>query len=91
MYVSTLEGTRTNGAGSVATASGGSTVTLRRVAGTTCGHLRTAVTQSAGALNEDVSVDVAGGLVTVTTAGTPDDAAVAAVVDDAGQEPPGRP
>ncbi|GHB03245.1 MULTISPECIES: hypothetical protein [Streptomyces] len=91
MYVSMLEGTRTNGAGSVATADGGSTVTLRRVAGTTCGHLRTAVAQSAGALNEDVSVDVAGGLVTVTTAGTPDDAAVAAVVDDAGQEPPGRP
>lgn len=67
MYVSTLEGTRTNGACSVATADGGSTVTLRRVAGTTCGHLRTAVAQSAEALNEDVSVDVAGGLVTVTT------------------------
>ncbi|MET8173955.1 hypothetical protein [Streptomyces clavifer] len=52
MYVSTLEGTRTNGAGSVATLGEGSTA---------------------------------------TTAGTPDDAAVVAVVDDAGQEPPGRP
>lgn len=54
----------------------------------TCGHCRTAVTRSVGALDAVVSVDVdvAGGLVTVTTAGTPDDAVVAAAVDDAGYE-----
>ncbi|MFD4032903.1 cation transporter [Streptomyces sp. NPDC058637] len=81
-------GTRTGtGTGGTATVGEGSTtVTVHRVSGMTCGHCRTAVTQSAGALDEVVSVDVAGGPVTVTTAGTPDDAAVAVAVDDAGYE-----
>ncbi|MGW4234375.1 cation transporter [Streptomyces sp. NPDC004980] len=101
MSWSTSEGIRTNGTGidngtdtgtgtgtgGTASAGGGST-TVYRVSGMTCAHCRTAVTQSVGALDAVVSVDVdvAGGLVTVTTAGTPDDAAVAAAVDDAGYE-----
>ncbi|MEU4261979.1 cation transporter [Streptomyces argenteolus] len=92
MSLSTSGGIRATGTGSTANADGGVTATVYRVAGMTCGHCRTAVTQSVGALHEVLSVDVdmAGGLVTVTTAGTPDDAAVAAAVHDAGYELTGR-
>ncbi|MFD8211144.1 cation transporter [Streptomyces sp. NPDC059695] len=69
-----------------------STVTVYAVSGMTCGHCRTAITKSVGALDGVISVDVdvAGGLVTVTTGGEPDDAAVTAAVDDAGYELTGR-
>ncbi|MFF3769747.1 heavy-metal-associated domain-containing protein [Streptomyces sp. NPDC002232] len=69
-----------------------STVTVYAVSGMTCGHCRTAITQSVGALAGvlSVDVDVAGGLVTVTTGGEPDDAAITAAVDDAGYELTGR-
>ncbi|MFB6632502.1 heavy-metal-associated domain-containing protein [Streptomyces sp. NPDC056362] len=69
-----------------------STVTVYAVSGMTCGHCKTAITQSVGALAGvlSVDVDVAGGLVTVTTGGEPDDAAITAAVDDAGYELTGR-
>ncbi|MFD5105320.1 cation transporter [Streptomyces cinereoruber] len=68
------------------------TTTAYAVSGMTCGHCRTAITGAVGALPGVVSVDVdvAGGLVTVTTGGAPDDAAIAAAVDDAGYELTGR-
>ncbi|MFC9593193.1 heavy-metal-associated domain-containing protein [Streptomyces sp. NPDC056944] len=69
-----------------------STVTVYAVSGMTCGHCRTAITKSVGALDGVISVDVDvdGGLVTVTTGGEPDDAAITAAVDDAGYELTGR-
>ncbi|WP_017238422.1 heavy-metal-associated domain-containing protein [Streptomyces sp. SS] len=69
-----------------------STVTVYAVSGMTCGHCKSAITRSVGALDGVVSVDVdvAGGLVTVTTGGEPDDAAITAAVDDAGYELTGR-
>ncbi|MER5964884.1 heavy-metal-associated domain-containing protein [Streptomyces sp. NPDC002057] len=69
-----------------------STVTVYAVSGMTCGHCRTAITTSVSALDGVISVDVdiAGGLVTVTTGGEPDDAAITAAVDDAGYELTGR-
>ncbi|MFF4369513.1 cation transporter [Streptomyces sp. NPDC001594] len=69
-----------------------STATVYRVSGMSCGHCRTAITASVGALAGvlTVDVDVDGGVVTVTTAGEPDDAAIAAAVDDAGYELTGR-
>ncbi|RKT03356.1 copper chaperone CopZ [Streptomyces sp. 3211.6] len=69
-----------------------STATVYRVSGMSCGHCRTAITASVGALAGvlSVDVDVDGGVVTVTTAGDPDDAAIAAAVDDAGYELTGR-
>ncbi|MFF7081280.1 heavy-metal-associated domain-containing protein [Streptomyces lavendulae] len=69
-----------------------STATAYRVSGMSCGHCRTAITASVGALAGvlSVDVDVDGGLVTVTTAGDPDDAAIGAAVDDAGYELTGR-
>ncbi|MEU3408685.1 cation transporter [Streptomyces sp. NPDC006670] len=69
-----------------------STATVYRVTGMSCGHCRTAITASVGALAGvlTVDVDVDGGVVTVTTAGEPDDAAIAAAVDDAGYELTGR-
>ncbi|MFZ4299249.1 cation transporter [Streptomyces cinereoruber] len=68
------------------------TTTAYAVSGMTCGHCRTAITGAVGALPGVVSVDVdvAGGLVTVTTGGAPDDAAIAAAVEDAGYELTGR-
>lgn len=58
--------------GTTTTAAAGRTATVYRVSGMTCGHCRTAITKSVGALDEVVSVDVdvAGGLVTVTAAWT---------------------
>ncbi|WP_329213599.1 heavy-metal-associated domain-containing protein [Streptomyces sp. NBC_00683] len=78
--------------GTTTTAAAGRTATVYRVSGMTCGHCRTAITKSVGALDEVVSVDVdvAGGLVTVTAGGQPDDTAIAAAVDDAGYELTGR-
>ncbi|MFD8973256.1 MULTISPECIES: heavy-metal-associated domain-containing protein [Streptomyces] len=69
-----------------------STATVYAVSGMTCGHCRTAITKSVSALDGVISVDVDvnGGLVTVTTGGEPDDAAIAAAVDDAGYELTGR-
>ncbi|MFG3347161.1 cation transporter [Streptomyces sp. NPDC048018] len=77
---------------STATAVAESTSTVYAVAGMTCGHCKTAVTTSVGALDGvlSVDVDVAGGRVTVTTGGEPDDAAIAAAVDEAGYELTGR-
>ncbi|MET9372722.1 cation transporter [Streptomyces sp. NPDC003035] len=74
------------------TAVADSTATVYAVSGMTCGHCKTAITASVGALDGVISVDVdvAGGLVTVTTGGAPDDAAIAAAVDDAGYELTGR-
>ncbi|MFE9039912.1 cation transporter [Streptomyces sp. NPDC012421] len=68
------------------------TSTVYAVSGMTCGHCRTAITTSVSALEGvlSVEVDVDGGLVTVTTDGAPDDAAIAAAVDDAGYELTGR-
>ncbi|MFC8895416.1 cation transporter [Streptomyces cinereoruber] len=68
------------------------TTTAYAVSGMTCGHCRTAITGAVGALPGVVSVDVdvADGLVTVTTGGAPDDAAIAAAVEDAGYELTGR-
>ncbi|MFD0356586.1 cation transporter [Streptomyces sp. NPDC127110] len=68
------------------------TATVYRVTGMSCGHCRTAITASVGALDGVVSVDVDvdGGVVTVTTAGEPDAAAITAAVDDAGYELTGR-
>ncbi|MFF8276965.1 heavy-metal-associated domain-containing protein [Streptomyces lateritius] len=69
-----------------------STTTVYAVTGMTCGHCETAVTTSVSALDGVISVDVdvAGGLVTVTTGGEPDDASIAAAIDDAGYELTGR-
>ncbi|GAA3372718.1 hypothetical protein GCM10020367_28950 [Streptomyces sannanensis] len=69
-----------------------SRTTAYRVSGMTCGHCKSAVTASVGALDGvlGVDVDVAAGLVTVTTDGEPDDKAVADAVDDAGYELTGR-
>ncbi|MFF4323509.1 heavy-metal-associated domain-containing protein [Streptomyces sp. NPDC001568] len=80
------------GATTTATALADRTATVYRVSGMTCGHCRTAITTSVGALDGvlSVDVDVDGGLVTVTTAGDPDDTAVAAAIDDAGYELTGR-
>ncbi|MFE0653639.1 heavy-metal-associated domain-containing protein [Streptomyces sp. NPDC059534] len=80
------------GGEATATAVADSTATVYAVSGMTCGHCRTAITNSVGALDGVISVDVdiAGGLVTVTTGGEPDDAAITAAVDDAGYELTGR-
>ncbi|WP_309052458.1 cation transporter [Streptomyces sp.] len=80
------------GEATTATAVAESTTTVYAVSGMTCGHCRTAITTSVGSLDGvlSVDVDIAGGLVTVTTGGAPDDAAVAAAVDDAGYELTGR-
>ncbi|MGW0392124.1 heavy-metal-associated domain-containing protein [Streptomyces sp. NPDC003042] len=80
------------GESTTATAVVDSTATVYRVSGMTCGHCRTAITTSVSALDGvlSVDVDVDGGLVTVTTAGDPDDAAITAAVDDAGYEVTGR-
>ncbi|MFJ8664332.1 heavy-metal-associated domain-containing protein [Streptomyces sp. NPDC093600] len=80
------------GEATTATAVADSTTTVYAVTGMTCGHCRTAITASVSALDAvlSVDVDVAGGLVTVTTGGEPDDAAIAAAIDDAGYELTGR-
>ncbi|THA57239.1 cation transporter [Streptomyces sp. A1136] len=80
------------GTGAGATAVADSTATAYRVSGMSCGHCKSAITASVSALDGvlSVDVDVDGGLVTVTTAADPDDAAIAAAIDDAGYELTGR-
>jgi len=62
--------------------------TTYAVEGMSCEHCVNAVTTEvrglAGVTN--VAVDLSDGLVTVTSAGPPDDAAVAAAIDEAGYE-----
>lgn len=85
--------TEANGAnGATAVAVADTRTTVYAVSGMSCGHCEAAVTGAVGALPGVVSVDVdvAGGRVTVTTGGAPDDAAIAAAVDDAGYELTGR-
>ncbi|WP_329117725.1 cation transporter [Streptomyces sp. NBC_01353] len=88
----TPDGSCSTNAGEATTAVADSTATVYAVSGMTCGHCKTAITTSVSALAGVISVDVdvAGGLVTVTTGGAPDDAAIAAAVDDAGYELTGR-
>ncbi|MBT2492926.1 cation transporter [Streptomyces sp. ISL-96] len=80
------------GESTTATVVAETTATTYRVSGMTCGHCKTAITKSVGELAGvlSIDVDVAGGLVTVTTGGEPDDAAIAAAVDDVGYELTGR-
>ncbi|MFJ3900166.1 heavy-metal-associated domain-containing protein [Streptomyces sp. NPDC090025] len=68
------------------------TTTVYAVSGMTCGHCRTAITNSVSALDGVISVDVDvdAGKVTVVTGGEPDDTRIAAAVDDAGYELTGR-
>jgi copper ion binding protein len=62
--------------------------TTRTVTGMTCGHCVAAVTAEVGRIDGVTAVDVelASGLVTVTSDGPLDDAAFAAAVDEAGYE-----
>ncbi|MFJ4776164.1 heavy-metal-associated domain-containing protein [Streptomyces sp. NPDC088762] len=68
------------------------TATVYDVAGMTCGHCKATLTREIGALAGVVSVevDLAAGQVTVATAGEPDDALLAKVIDEAGYELTGR-
>ena len=65
-----------------------STTSTRTVVGMTCGHCVAAVTEEVGKLDgvTSVDVDLASGLVTVTSLGPLDDEAFAAAVDEAGYE-----
>ncbi|MEU8616451.1 cation transporter [Streptomyces sp. NPDC048623] len=75
-----------------ATAVADATTTVFAVSGMTCGHCKTAITNAVSALDGVISVDVdvTAGKVTVVTGGEPDEAALAAAVDDAGYELTGR-
>ncbi|CAM5282952.1 MULTISPECIES: heavy-metal-associated domain-containing protein [Streptomyces] len=66
--------------------------TTYAVSGMSCGHCRAALTEAIGGLDgvTGVDVDLTTGHVTVTSAAEPDDARIAAVVDDAGYELTGR-
>ncbi|MEV7520922.1 heavy-metal-associated domain-containing protein [Streptomyces sp. NPDC091371] len=66
--------------------------TVYSVAGMTCGHCKATLTREIGALADVLSVDVdlGTGQVTVSTAGEPDDALLAKVIDEAGYELTGR-
>ncbi|MGW2200592.1 heavy-metal-associated domain-containing protein [Streptomyces sp. NPDC001774] len=85
-------GCSTDSGGAATTTTADTTATVYAVSGMTCGHCKTAITTSVSALDGvlSVDVDVADGLVTVTTSGAPDDAAISAAVDDAGYELTGR-
>ncbi|MFD7689002.1 heavy-metal-associated domain-containing protein [Streptomyces sp. NPDC059781] len=74
------------------TAATAGTATVYDVSGMTCGHCKATLTKEIGALDGVLAVDVdlEAGRVTVTTAGEPDDALLAKVVDDAGYELTGR-
>jgi copper chaperone CopZ len=70
-----------------------STVTTTyKVTGMTCGHCEGAVRDEVSALDgvSAVEASAATGLVTVTSAAEPDEAAVRAAVDEAGYELAGR-
>jgi copper chaperone len=64
------------------------TTTNRTVIGMTCGHCVAAVTEEVAGIDgvTAVEVDLATGLVTVTSDGPLDDVAFAAAVDEAGYE-----
>ncbi|MEU6546036.1 cation transporter [Streptomyces sp. NPDC046859] len=66
--------------------------TTYAVSGMSCAHCRAALTEAVGALDgvTGVDVDLAAGHVTVTSVAEPDDARIAAAVDDAGYELTGR-
>ncbi|WP_031034110.1 heavy-metal-associated domain-containing protein [Streptomyces sp. NRRL F-5650] len=66
--------------------------TTYAVAGMSCGHCSATLTRVVGGLEGVTAVEVAldTGRVTVTSAGEPDDAAIAEVVDEAGYELTGR-
>jgi copper chaperone CopZ len=66
--------------------------TVYDVSGMTCGHCKATLTREIGALDGVLSVDVDldAGQVRVTTGAEPDDALLAAVVDEAGYELTGR-
>ncbi|GAB2934510.1 heavy-metal-associated domain-containing protein [Streptomyces heilongjiangensis] len=66
--------------------------TVYNVSGMTCGHCKSTLTREIGALDDvlTVDVDVAAGLVTVTTTSEPDDQRLAEVVDEAGYQLTGR-
>ncbi len=70
-----------------------STVTTTfKVTGMTCGHCEGAVREEISALDgvRAVEASAATGMVTVTSAAEPDEAAVRAAVDEAGYELAGR-
>jgi copper chaperone CopZ len=69
-----------------------SVTTTFKVTGMTCGHCEGAVREEVSALEGVTAVDAsaATGLVTVTSAAEPDEAAVRAAVDEAGYELVGR-
>lgn len=73
-------------------AAAGGLTTVYTVSGMTCGHCKATIAKEIGALDSvlSVEVDVDAGRVTVTTAGEPDDALFAKVVDEAGCELTGR-
>ncbi|MET9934474.1 MULTISPECIES: heavy-metal-associated domain-containing protein [unclassified Streptomyces] len=66
--------------------------TVYDVVGMTCGHCKATLTKEIGALAGvlSVEVDLEAGRVAVVTDGTPDDALLAKVVDEAGYELTGR-
>jgi copper chaperone CopZ len=69
-----------------------STTTVYAVTGMSCGHCEKAVSTAVSAIDgvTAVQVDVAAGLVTVTSDGEPDDALIRDAVDEAGYELTGR-
>ncbi|MPY57573.1 heavy-metal-associated domain-containing protein [Streptomyces spongiae] len=85
------DGTCSTGTTGATTATAGAS-TVYTVSGMTCGHCRATVTKVIGELDgvTGVDVDLGTGLVTVTSATDPDDAAIAEVVDEAGYELTGR-
>lgn len=90
MSCCTPDGSCSTGTATTTAAEG--TATVYDVSGMTCGHCKATLTKEIGALEGVLAVDVdlAAGRVTVTTAGEPDDALLAEVVDDAGYELTGR-
>jgi copper chaperone CopZ len=69
-------------------AQAGGITTVYSVTGMTCGHCEASVSSAVSALDgvTGVKVDVATGLVTVTSGTEPEDALVRKAVDDAGYE-----
>ncbi|MDC2950474.1 heavy-metal-associated domain-containing protein [Streptomyces heilongjiangensis] len=88
----TPDGSCSTSAASTVTVEGTVTATVYKVAGMTCGHCKSTLTREIGTLDGilQVDVDVAAGLVTVTTSEEPDDQKLAAVVEEAGYELTGR-
>ncbi|UED85166.1 cation transporter [Streptomyces profundus] len=72
----------------MSTSTGATTVTVYTVKGMTCGHCVSAVSAELGELAgvSEVGVDLAEGLVTVTSEGPLAEESVAAAVDEAGYE-----